>query len=279
MVQSLVAAGLPRPTPLVGDIVELLWKAGLFRLRGVLVGTLAFQTYAGFLGVKLPNAAIMTGDADFAQFHSISWAVEDSMEPILPLLQKRDASFRAVPHMNDRGLCTEFRNADNFAVEFLPPNRGSDHYQGHPSKMPALGDASAEPLCYLDFLIYQPVRSVLLHKAGIPVTVPAPERYAVHKLLISTLRREDPNGRQKARKDIAQAGLLLQALQQTSRALDIGLAWTEAWDRGPAWQAALTVGHQTLPADPAKTLREAVITVCENEGRSAASYGFERASA
>lgn len=63
---------LPRPDALTGDIVEVLWKAGFFRLRGVLIGTVAFQAYAGLLGVKLPGSSILTQDADFAQFKAIS---------------------------------------------------------------------------------------------------------------------------------------------------------------------------------------------------------------
>lgn len=55
-----------------GLIVETLAAAGLFRLRTVLVGTLAFGTYSGLLGVRMPSAAIMTGDADFAQDYAIS---------------------------------------------------------------------------------------------------------------------------------------------------------------------------------------------------------------
>src|ERR1700755_4044 len=75
LVVSLRDAGLPTPPAFVGDVIEALWKAGIFRLRGVLVGTLAYQTYAGLLGVRLPAASIMTGDVDFAQFHSVSMLI------------------------------------------------------------------------------------------------------------------------------------------------------------------------------------------------------------
>lgn len=60
--------------------------------------------------------------------------------------------------------------------------------------MPALGGASADPLRFLDFLIYEPVRAVLLHKSGISVIVPAPERYAVHKLIVASRRVVDTIG-------------------------------------------------------------------------------------
>src|SRR5437867_4495072 len=63
LIRALIAAGLPTPDPVSGVIVEAMWKAGFFRLRGVLVGTLAFQTYAGPLGVNLGSRRpLMTQD-------------------------------------------------------------------------------------------------------------------------------------------------------------------------------------------------------------------------
>lgn len=153
-------------------------------------------------------------------------------------------------------------------------DRGSDAHQGKPARMPALGGTAAEPVRYLDFLIHAPVRSLLLHKAGIPVSVPAPERYAVHKLIVSTLRHTDANRVQKARKDLMQAGLLLHALNLSRRTLDIGLAWTEAWVRGPAWQTALKRGRRALGPEAATILQQSVLQVCEDERTDPAAFGF-----
>ena len=83
-------AGLMAPDRFTGDVVEAMGTAGIFRLRGVLVGTVAFQTYAGHLGVRLPGASLQTGDADFAQHYSISSSVEDSLPPILEILSSAD---------------------------------------------------------------------------------------------------------------------------------------------------------------------------------------------
>ncbi|MBP2511735.1 hypothetical protein J2855_005399, partial [Agrobacterium tumefaciens] len=47
-------AGLIAPDRFTGTVVEALASAGLFRLRGVLVGTVAFQCYAAHLGIRLP---------------------------------------------------------------------------------------------------------------------------------------------------------------------------------------------------------------------------------
>jgi hypothetical protein len=55
LVSTLVrSAHLPRPAPPIGDILAALAKAGVFRLRGVLVGTIAYQTYPAMLGRRLP---------------------------------------------------------------------------------------------------------------------------------------------------------------------------------------------------------------------------------
>jgi len=239
LVTSLTAAGLPSPASLVGDVVDVLWRAGLLRLHGILIGTAAFQAYAGLLGVRLPSAPLMTGDVDFAQFHSISVSVDDSIPPVLEALQQVDATFREIPSLANPSAATCFSNAAGFKVEFLTPNRSKDDFAGEPAAMPALGGASAQPLRYLDFLIHQPVRSVLLHKGGVAVLVPAPERFAVHKLIVSELRRADRGSASKAYKDLEQASVMIEALANSRFKLDLGIAYIEARDRGPKWREAL----------------------------------------
>ena len=54
IVRSLTRTGAaPSPTARVGRVLETLADAGVFRLRGVLVGTAAFQTYGPMLGIRL----------------------------------------------------------------------------------------------------------------------------------------------------------------------------------------------------------------------------------
>ena len=72
-------ARMQAPERLTGEVVSALSSAGLFRLRGVLIGTVAYQNYVGPLGVRLLVGAMQTGDTDFAQFHSISAAVGDTI--------------------------------------------------------------------------------------------------------------------------------------------------------------------------------------------------------
>ncbi|TIU31553.1 MAG: hypothetical protein E5W38_15590 [Mesorhizobium sp.] len=248
LVSTLVRdAGLTAPDPFTGNVVDALEKAGLFRLRAVLIGTVAFQTYAGHLGVRLPGAALQTGDADFAKFHSVSTEVDDSLPPVIDVLKAVDSTFREIPHRSDAGRTTQYENASRYRIEFLTPNRGSDDHADHASLMPSLGGASAQPLRFLDFLIRDPVRTVLLHRSGVPVLVPSPERFAVHKLIVAA--RRERSAAAKREKDLAQASLLVEALDTTRRQDDLAFAFAEAWERGDAWREALRKGLSLLHPD------------------------------
>src|ERR1700712_3198252 len=77
LVSALTRAGLKAPDALTGRVLEALANAGVFRVRAVVVGTVAYQCYSGLLGVKLGASNAMTSDLDLAQFPSISIAVDD----------------------------------------------------------------------------------------------------------------------------------------------------------------------------------------------------------
>jgi hypothetical protein len=113
---------------------------------------------------------------------------------------------------------------------------------------------------FLGFLIRDPIRTVLLHKAGVSVTVPAPERYAVHKLIVASMRRTDGQGALKRNKDIQQSALLIEALSQARRHSDLTLVYTETWERGPAWQDGLRAGAGLMTAEGRERLRDCLRT-------------------
>jgi hypothetical protein len=242
MVRALLAIGLTPPDAITGLVIEALWKAGFFRLRGVLVGTTAFQCYSGILGVKLTGASLMTQDLDAAQFYDVSHMVGDSIPPILDVLQKVDDTFVPLPDTFNPARMARFRSKrSGYVVEFLTPNRGSDRNSGKLAEMPALGGASAIPLRYLDYLIHDPIRSVALFKGGVPVTIPSPQRYAIHKLLLPSLREN----KAKVGKDIMQSSQIISAMLPNS-SFELFEAWADAWERGPAWKKSLKQGLDML---------------------------------
>ena len=251
MVRALVASGLPAPDSLSGLIVEAMWKAGFFRLRGVLVGTVAFQAYAGPLGIKLTGRPLQTQDADFAQFWGVSENVGESMPHVLEVLRSVDETFKEVPNIDDPIVSTSYHNKARYKVDILTPNRGSDEHQGRPARMKALGGAGAQPLRHLDFLIHEAERSVLLFNGGVPVTIPRAERYAVHKLIVAAERRDQV----KSAKDVVQSATLIHALGK-KRPLELASAWQTAWDAGPRWRDKLKSGRARLPTEALHVLED-----------------------
>lgn len=271
-------ARLPRPLQAVGQVIEELAKAGLFRLRGVLIGTVAYQCYPGVLGRRLGAVAMQTGDADFAQFHEISVAIGDSLPPILDVLRRVDPTFRDVPSQMDGRLASQFVSRDNFKVEFLTPHRGSDDLTGKPVRMPALGGAAAYPLRFLDYLIHEPVRAALLHGAGVPVLVPAPERYAVHKLIVASRRRQDRDNATKAAKDQLQAKSIIEAMIANRQHDDLATAYMEAWDRGDQWAAAIRASLATYEHNIRAFIDDELGPAITRLGSNPADYGLTAAA-
>jgi hypothetical protein len=269
LVSTLVReARFSAPDRLTGDIVEALEREGLFRLRVVLIGTIAFQTYSAYLGIRLPGAIVQTGDADFAQFYSIANEIEDEIPSILDVLKTVDPSFRPIPHRSDGRYTSQYINSTSYLVEFLTPNRGSDDHTDKPARMPALGDTAAQPMRFMDFLIHEPVRAVMLHGDGIPVLVPAPERYAVHKLIVASQRLTRATGIAKREKDLQQSRQLFEALAVARMDRELADVFVEAWERGPAWQEAIRGGMGYLSAPDAETVRESLSNGLERIGRS-----------
>lgn len=248
-VQALKRTRFPHPDAAAGAVIEALARAGVFRLRGVLVGTYAYQVYAGMLGLRLPVATLHTGDVDLAQFVEISSQLDDALErPLIEVLREADSTFRTVGTFDDPSQGYAFVSERGMRVEVLVPNRGRE--RSRPVNLPAF-HAMGRPLRFLDFLIYEPAEAVVLHGAGIPVLVPDPARYAVHKLIISV--RRDVSASAKAVKDSIQAGALIELLTE-DRPDDLKRVWAEAWDRGRAWQDALRKGVSRLTADQRRIL-------------------------
>lgn len=270
MVNQLKQAGMPSPSPIEGDVVRALAEAGLFRVNGMLVGSVAYQTYSGLLGAKLPREAMRTTDVDFAQDHGISVNIGDATPDLFDVLKKVDPTFRAVPHISDKTGSNAFENRERFKVEFLTTNRGSDEIGDHLSRLPALGGIAAIPLRHMDFLVRDPVRSVMLHDGGISVKVPAPHRYAIHKMIVSAQR--GVHALTKSDKDADQASSLILAHDLTRKGYLLTEAWMEAWERGPRWREDLARGALKLDPEALGRLHEHV-TLASN------SHGFKEGAA
>lgn len=251
IVRSLVrSAAVPAPPARVGKILEALADSGVFRLRAVLVGTIAYQVYGPMLGVRLSGAALMTEDLDIAQFRSISIAVDDRVPPVLETLRKVEPEFQPVSKPLHEKTPISFLSTkegrggrkEQVKVEFLTPMRGPD--EDAPGALPALG-TGAQPLRFLDFLIYQEHKAAIMYGGGVLVNVPDPTRFALHKLIVSQRRTK----LDKIRKDLVQAETLLDVLAD-ERPHDIADTWAELGGPGrPNWPRIAMAGLNAI--DPA----------------------------
>jgi hypothetical protein len=249
-VRVLRDARLPVPDRLSGAILEALSSAGAFRLRAVVVGSVAFQCYAPMLGVRFPASMARTADLDIAQFHSVALAVDDEIDAdLLTVLRRVDARFEAVPSSIDGRQPMRYAlragAQELFSVDVLCPLRGP--VRGSLTALKALR-ANAQVLRFLDFLLYREINAVALFGQGVPVNVPAPERYALHKLIVSQMRIDTPSSQAKSRKDLQQADALVRVLAQ-DRPDELREAWQEIRARGPSWRTKLDRATKQLPDD------------------------------
>lgn len=217
-------AGIPSLDSKSAAVIEVLSDTG-----AVLVGSHAFSAYCGMLGVLFDHNLLKTADVDIA-FDS---SIEASGKPlnILEVLKKIAPDFREVPGLSNKYPPHSFIGGNGIRVDILAPLVG----KSKPSiKIKNVLGAAAEPLRFLDFLIKCPVKAVLIGpKGGIPVFVPDPARYALHKLIISSYRSASDTS--KRTKDLAQAHQLLNVCLR-ERKTDLLMAYKEVINRGPKWK-------------------------------------------
>lgn len=247
IVRMLRRTRLPGPDNATGKLIEELARAGLFRTGGVLIGTHAFQAYAGMLGFQAPGTAIRTGDVDVApsNVRSVKLTPADGVDrPLIDILRQVDDTFMEMPGLHPTHRSNAFAAANSeLRLELLAPNTGADTDELF--EVPRL-EALARPLRFLDFLLLEPIDAVVLHGPGIPVKVPDPYRYAVHKLIVSI--RRNVAAAAKAAKDIAQAETLIAILIEDD-ASQVVTVLTEALQRGPHWERDVVRGFQRLDQD------------------------------
>lgn len=231
-VSMLKRAGLPAPTIAMGRLLEAIAKAGLFNNGIVLVGTAAYQIYPAIVGAALSTSALTTQDADLA-VTSLAVATDIQGESLLDVIKRADPSFIPQPTLDSRTPPWRFRSTAGLEIEVVTRHRTRMDDE-RAVIIPGL-QCSAQPLRYLEFLIADPIPAVALYGAGVPLMVPQPARYAVHKLIVAQLRRQ---GSAKRGKDLVQAKELIAALD-TGYPGAVKDALTDARQRGRKWKAAV----------------------------------------
>ena len=260
LTSRLKRAGLPAPQRIEGATVAALEEAGILT-GAVIVGSAAFQTYGGLLGVRFEGGLYRTFDLDVAQARGLKLARGEAAgaPDILDALRRADPTFAPDHHADEPRLIAGFRNATNFRLEFLTPQASARAGSRRLVPVAGLPGVGAQQLRFLEFSLTDTVQSIMLHEAGLLVPVPHPARFAVHKLIVAALRGAGPSDTvSKASKDVLQAEDLVDALIHARDAIALGRAWLDAWGRGPAWRRALALGTLRLDERHLVALRGAV---------------------
>lgn len=232
-------SGISRLDPIEWRVVSALAADGVFRLGGVLVGTIAYRCIIAGLGVKVSSAKSVTADVDIAGA-TIPVAVTSEITYPEIALDRLEMGFSPMAEIDAQLFGSRYHaSTTDFKVEFLTPLVSRD--DGRRAAIRQF-NLPAIPLRFLDYLIEDSVPAMALGRTPLLVRVPVPERYAVHKLIVSQERRNSPL---KAQKDLQQSYVL-------HRILDIldpdGLeeAYEIARERGSDWARRVEEGRRAM---------------------------------
>jgi len=255
--KAAIALGCAPSPPKHFRIIKQLADYGFFRAGGVLVGTHAFVAYANMLGVRWLHGSA-TLDIDFAHAgKNVSLALPaDIRINVHGALESLEMGLLPLTEFGG-GAGAQYRNPRDpeLRLDFLTPLTRKNAAVTMPELNLAL-----EPIKFMEFSLQGTTQACVFSQRGACiVNVPAPERYAVHKLIIHGERR--PVERAKARKDLMQAASLAEYFMAEGQASIFNKAWRDAISRGAGWRTRANKGRQALLAfapdlDQAKLWRE-----------------------
>jgi hypothetical protein len=244
LAQASQALGCMATLPKHFRIIKQLSSYGFFRAGGVLIGTHAFIAMGNLLGVKWVSGN-RTLDVDFADagrnvslalpadlklsVHDAITSLELGLLPITEFSGKTGAQFRnpSDPELRLDFLTPETRTGKTVVIEEL--------------------GLALEPLKFIEFSLEGATQGAVLSREGACMAnLPAPERYAVHKLVVYGERPAAE--RVKANKDLEQAAALAQWHLRNGQAEQFNGAWRDALGRGKGWRSRAVQGRDALLA-------------------------------
>ncbi len=225
------------------SVILRLNEYGFFRAGGVLVGTHAFLSYANMLGIRWASAD-QTADIDFAHAgRNISIALPSNIraEPHAAITTMAEGFLPLVQYRGAAGASYKHPTQAEYQIDFLCPRIADNDA---PILVDNL-DVALQPLRFMEFSLEQVQQATLLDATGrsVVVTLPAPERYAVHKLLI--IGERTGAFKAKVSKDLAQAAALIAYCAERDPD-GLQAAWQDAMSRGQGWQKRARQGRTAL---------------------------------
>jgi hypothetical protein len=202
-VRLLARAGFATVDRKAYSTLASLHNHGLFQAGALLIGSHAYGAILNALGVRA--AAYSTEDIDIARRAQLAVS---GLPPFIDMLRETGLAFFPVPPLHRSAPSTSFaeRGGSRLRVDLLVPSPD----ENYPTvQVPELG-AHAKGLPYLAYLLGTSQEVPILSPHGVVIVrVPAPERLAVHKLVVSQLRS---TASVKPAKDLRQAATLIEVL-------------------------------------------------------------------
>lgn len=203
--------------PRAYGVIASLHNSDVFAAGGVLVGSHAYGVVLNRMGIRA--APYVTEDVDIARPARLAFA-RPPEKSFVEMLADSGIAFLGIPGFDRKKPPTSFkqRGKGSFHVDLLVPSRDETF---RVVAVPELR-AHATSLPYLGYLLAESqIGMAMARESCCKVRVPLPERFAVHKLVVSRLR----TGRNtKARKDVEQACVLLAALDDHGGAIEAAVA-------------------------------------------------------
>lgn len=242
LAQAAIALGCSTAVPKHFRIIKQLGNYGFYQAGGVLIGTHAFVAMGNMLGVRWSEGS-HTLDVDFAHAgNNISVALPAASKmSVHDALTSLEMGLLPINQFGGRAG-GQYRNPRDpeLRLDFVTPRGRNDE----PVVMKDLG-LTLEPLRFMEFSLEGTTQALVLSREGaVVVNIPAPERYAVHKLIVHGLRPTEE--RTKATKDIVQAAALAQWHVSNGRQEEFSAAWSDAMTRGPSWKKHAQAGRAAL---------------------------------
>jgi hypothetical protein len=203
---TLRVLGYQRAERKTAAVLAALFNRGLFEAGLTLVGSHAYGVLLNELGIAA--SGYRTHDIDLARAQRLELALPAKLG-LQQLLEESGLAFHPVPGMPSHRPSASYKlpGAEALTVDLLIPGPRV----GEVVEVRELG-GHAQTVPLLDFLADEPVDAIVLSpNQVVPVRVPAPERFVLHKLYSSQSRH---GARDKVRKDLEQAAKLAAAVEE-----------------------------------------------------------------
>ncbi len=223
-------------------VIRRLAEYGFFKRGGILVGTHAFTAMGNMLGISSAER-MQTQDVDFAHAgKNISVALPANIKvETAAAIESLEMGLLPIARLAGASGSTYLSPTDPaFRLDFLTSRTAESDAPVHIEGL----SIALQPLKFMEFSMIETTQAaVFCNEGAVIVNIPKPDRFAIHKLIVSAER--DTSATAKSNKDIRQANVLVQYYLD-NRPDEIAESFQDAWTRGPGWRKRIETGLNKL---------------------------------